>query len=162
VSVTIEHVASATDDARLLIGELDEELSGEYEPEQQHGLRVEQIFQPNVMFFIARLDGAAVGCGGVAFAEGDDGGFAEVKRMYVRPAARGRDVARTILSRLEDEARVCGVRRLVLETGDIRHAAMRLYERNGFTRCAAFGHYATMPPRAVERSVFFEKLIEPK
>ena len=155
MSITLEHVSTPTDDARMLIGELDTELSGEYEPEQQHGLSVERIFQPHVMFFIARLDGDAVGCGGVAF----DDGFAEVKRMYVRPAVRGRDVARTILSRLEDEARARGVGRLVLETGDVRHAAMRLYERNGFTRCAAFGAYATMPPRAIERSVFFEKRI---
>jgi len=162
--ITVEHVQSATADARLLIGELDAELSGEYEPEQQHGLSVDRIFQPHVKFFIARLDGEAVGCGGVAFtnADGNGDGFAEVKRMYVRPAARGRDVARTILCRLEDEARARGVGRLVLETGDVRHAAMRLYERNGFTRCAAFGDYATMPPRAIERSVFFEKLIDRK
>ncbi len=157
MSVTIEHVPTATDDARMLIGELDAELSGEYEPEQQHGFSVDRIFQPHVMFFIARLDGQPVGCGGVAFDDGE--GLAEVKRMYVRPAARGRDVARTILSRLEDEARARGVRRLVLETGDVRHAAMRLYERNGFTRCGAFGDYATMSPRAVERSVFMEKRI---
>jgi putative acetyltransferase len=158
MSITVEHVPTATPDARMLIGELDAELSGEYEPHQQHGLRVEQIFQPHLMFFIARLDGEAVGCGGLAF----DDGFAEIKRMYVRPAARGRDVARTILSRLEDEARARNVRRVVLETGDIRHAAMRLYERAGFTRCGAFGAYAAMPPRAIERSVFFEKSIEAK
>jgi len=153
MSISLDHIQSPTPDARALIGELDAELSGEYEAHQQHGLRVEQIFQPHVMFFIARLDGEAVGCGGVAF----DDGFAEVKRMYVRPAARGRDVARTILARLEDEARARKVGRVVLETGDIRHAAMRLYERAGFTRCAAFGAYAAMPPRAIERSVFYEK-----
>jgi putative acetyltransferase len=94
--------------------------------------------------------------------EGNGDGFAEVKRMYVRPTARGCGAARAILSRLEDEARARNIRRLVLETGDIRHAAMRLYERAGFTRCAAFGAYATMPLRAVERSVFYEKQIEPK
>ena len=157
MSITIEHVQTPNPDARMLIGELDAELSGEYEPEQQHGLKIERIFQPGVMFFVARLDGEPVGCGGVAF----DDGFAEVKRMYVRPAARGCGAARAILSRLEDEARARGVARLVLETGDVRHAAMRLYERAGFTRCAAFGAYATMPPRAIERSVFFEKRIDP-
>ncbi len=154
--ILLEHVQTATDDARMLIGELDAELSGEYAPAQRHGLSAERIFQPGVMFFLARLDGAAVGCGGVAFADG----LAEVKRMYVRPAARGRAVARTILARLEDEARARGLRRLVLETGDIRHAAIGLYERSGFARCGAFGEYATMPPRAIERSVFLEKRID--
>jgi putative acetyltransferase len=158
MTVTLEHVQTPTDDARTLIGELDAVLHADSPPEQRHGLSVERIFQPGVMFFIARLDGEAVGCGGVAFLAGD--GLAEVKRMYVRPAARGRDVARTILARLEAEARARGVGRLVLETGDNRHAAIRLYERNGFTRCGAFGPYATMPPRAIERSVFFEKRIE--
>ena len=53
---------------------------------------LDAIFQPHVRFFVARLDGEAVGCGGVALFEG----FAEVKRMYVREAARGRGVARVI------------------------------------------------------------------
>jgi len=165
MSLTLEHIERATDDARMLIGELDAELSGEYTPEQSHGLSVGRIFQPGVRFFIARLEGEAVGCGGVAFLNGDGDQdnadpLAEVKRMYVRPAARGRDVARTILARLESEARARGVRRLVLETGDVRHAAIRLYERNGFTRCGPFGAYATMPAPAIERSVFMEKRLD--
>src|SRR5215218_6384680 len=155
MSLVIEHVAQPTDDARALIGELDAELSGEYAPEQRHGFSIDRVFQPDVMFFVARLDGEAVGCGGVAW----DDGFAEVKRMYVRPAARGRNVAQAILALIEDEARARGTKRLVLETGDIRHAAMRFYERAGFTRCAAFGAYAAMPTVAIERSVFFEKRI---
>ena len=157
MTLAVEHVERATADARVLVGELDAELNSEYPPEQRHGFSVERIFQPGVMFFIARLEGEAVGCGGVAFFDG----VAEVKRMYVRPAARGYGVARAILARLEAEARARGVRRLVLETGDVRHAAMRLYERNGFTRCGAFGPYATMPASAIARSVFFEKPIDP-
>ena len=155
MSIVIEHIAAPSDDARALIGELDAELSGEYAPEQCHGLSVERVFQPGVLFFIARLEGEAVGCGGVSFEDG----LAEVKRMYVRPRARGRGVAQAIVARLEDEARARGVSRLVLETGDVRHAAMRFYERAGFIRCGVFGAYATMPPRAIERSIFFEKWI---
>ena len=156
--ITLEHISHATDDARTLVGELDADLSGEYEPEQAHGLKIDRIFQPHILFFIARLDGQPVGCGGVAFLSNGDGEkLAEVKRMYVRPTARGHGVAQAILDRLESEAGARGVRRLILETGDVRHAAMRLYERAGFTRCGAFGEYATMPPRAIERSVFYEK-----
>jgi putative acetyltransferase len=155
--LVVEHVAAPTDDARRLIEELDAELSGAYAPVQRHGLSIARLFQPGVLFFIARLDGEAVGCGGVAFEDG----LAEVKRMYVRPPARGRrDVARAILARLEDEARARAVSRLVLETGDAQHAAVRFYAREGFTRCAPFGAYATMPPAAIERSVFFEKRID--
>jgi putative acetyltransferase len=155
MSLVLEHVGAPTDDARLLIDELDAELNGSYAPEQRHGLSIARVFRPGMLFFIARLDGAPVGCGGVSFEDG----FAEVKRMYVRPQFRGRNVARTILSRLEEEAVIRGVSRIVLETGDAQQAAMRFYECAGFTRCAAFGDYATMPPGAIERSVFFEKTI---
>jgi putative acetyltransferase len=156
MSITLEQVQSPSDDAKLLVGELDAELSGVYSEEQRHGLDIERIFQPGILFFIARLEGEPVGCGGIAL----DDGFAEVKRMYVRPQARGKQVAQAILNRLEDEARTRGVKRLTLETGDIRHAAMRLYERAGFTRCGPFGAYAAMPKSAVERSVFYEKRID--
>ena len=155
MSIELEFLSSPTDDARALIGELDAELSGPYAPDQRHGLSLARVFQSGVLFFVARLEGEAVGCGGVAF----DDGFAEVKRMYVRPIARGRGVARALLRRLEREAASRGVTRLTLETGDAQEAALRLYERAGFTRCAAFGAYAAMPPRAVEHSVFFEKRI---
>jgi putative acetyltransferase len=157
MAIVIERVDAPTDDARTLIGELDAELAGPYAAEERHGLSVDRVFQPNVRFFVARFDGRAVGCAGVAF----DHGFAEVKRMYVRPEARGGGggVAIALLARLEAEASARGISRLTLETGDAQHAAIRFYEREGFTRCAAFGAYATMPPAAVVRSVFYEKVI---
>ena len=155
MSLVVEHVAAPTVDARALISELDDELNADYPPEQRHGYGVDRVFQPDVLFFIARLDGQAAGCGGVALADG----YGEVKRMYVRPPARGRSVAQAVLARIEQEARSRNVPRLVLETGDIRHAAMRFYEREGFTRCGPFGPYLAMPPLAIERSVFFEKRI---
>lgn len=155
MSIVIEHAAVPTDDVRMLIGELDAELSGHYAAEQRHGLSLDRVFQPGVMFFVARLDGEAVGCGGIAFEDG----YAELKRMYVRPQARGRGVARTIVARLEDEARAHDIPRITLETGDAQQAAIRLYERCGFTRCAAFGVYTTMGPAQTGRCIFFEKHI---
>lgn len=155
MTIELEQVGSPTADARGLVGELDAELSGSYAPEQRHGLNIAQIFRPEVLFFIARLDGDPVGCGGIAF----DDGLAEVKRMYVRPRARGRGVARALLDRLEHEARINGMTRIVLETGDAQQPAIRFYERAGFMRCVAFGAYAKMPASAIERSVFFEKAI---
>src|SRR5439155_25389522 len=110
MSLVLEHVAAPTDEARGLIAELDVELSSAYAPEQRHGYDIERVFGPGVLFFIARLDGEAVGCGGIAFEDAGVGeGLAEVKRMYVRPRARGRGVGRTILARLEEEARARGV-----------------------------------------------------
>ncbi|HEX8521408.1 MAG TPA: GNAT family N-acetyltransferase [Tepidisphaeraceae bacterium] len=155
--IELELVTSPTDDARTLIDALESELSKDYPPDQRHGYSIDRIFQPHILFFIARLNREPVGCGGVAFEEG----LAEVKRMYVRPDKRGHRIAQTILQRLEIEARARGATRLVLETGDVRHAAIQLYERAGFTRCKPFGPYLTMPPQAIERSVFMEKPLTP-
>src|SRR2546423_295616 len=97
--ITIERLARPTPDAERLIAELDAVLGAAYEPEQQHGLSIEQVFEPNLRFFAAFLDGRAVGCGAVALC----GGYAEVKRMYTREAARGRGIGKALLARIEHE-----------------------------------------------------------
>jgi putative acetyltransferase len=155
VSIVIERVGQSTDEARVLIEALEAELSLSTPACQRHGLSVDRVFQPGVRFFIARIEGVAVGCGAVAF----DDGFAELKRMYVRPASRGRGVVEALLVRLEAEALANGYRRLTLETGDNLTAALRVYERAGFQRCDAFGAYLTKEPISIAHSVFMEKAI---
>jgi putative acetyltransferase len=155
MGLLIERAAAATDEIRGLLAELDAALTGPYLPEQHHAVPLEQLFEDHVRFFAARLDGVAVGCGGVAF----DDGFAEVKRMYTRPAARGRGVAAAVLRRLEQEATNAGYSVLRLETGMYQVEALGFYAREGFRPCDAFGHYAGMPSRAIETSVFYEKAI---
>ncbi|MGA2394943.1 MAG: GNAT family N-acetyltransferase [Candidatus Lustribacter sp.] len=154
--IRIERVPAVTDEVRSLIHELDSELAVAYTPEQMHGLTVNSLFQPHIQFFIARLDGAAVGCGAVAFFDG----FAEVKRMYVRPAGRGTGVAQAMLAHLETVARAAGAPWLRLETGVRQPAAVRLYEAAGFQPCSAFGPYTSMPPAAVKLSLFYEKKLD--
>jgi putative acetyltransferase len=151
--ITIEPVPDATEEVRALIDELDRVLSAEYLPEQRHGLALDAIFKPDIRFFLARSNGLAVGCGGVAFFAG----FAEVKRMYVRDVARGRGVAQALLARIERETSEAGISLLRLETGVRQIAALRFYQRAGFRPCAAFGAYATMAPYALVTSVFLEK-----
>jgi putative acetyltransferase len=153
VEITIERVSGPTSDVSALIAELDEVLGALYEPEQRHGLSIEQVFQPNLRFFVARLGDQAVGCGAVAVF--DD--YAEVKRMYTREAARGRGVGKALLGRIETEARHAGKPMLRLETGTLQAEAIGLYERCGFRACGAFGHYAELPPHRIATSLFYEK-----
>ncbi len=155
MAITIETATTASGEVRELLQELDAALSGPYADDQQHGLSLDELFRPDVRFFVARLDGAAAGCGGVALL----GDYAEVKRMYVRDGARGRGVADALLARIEAEGRAAGLALLRLETGTEQRAALRFYERAGFRRCDPFGPYAEMPARAIEMSLFYEKRI---
>ena len=70
----------------------------------------------------------------------------------IRNCHCGKGVAAAILRAVEDEARAEGLPWLRLETGNVLHAAHRLYERQGFTRCGPFGDY----PEAAS-SIFMEK-----
>ena len=153
MSIAIEFLTVPTPEAAALIAELDAVLGAVYEPEQRHGLSVEQVFQPNVRFFVARIGDEAVGCGAVALFDG----YAEVKRMYTRKTARGRGVGKALLARLEQAARDAGKPVLRLETGIYQAPAIGLYEGYGFRLCAAFGHYAGLPPHRIIASIFYEK-----
>jgi putative acetyltransferase len=55
------------------------------------------------------------------------------------------------------EARDARLAMIRIETGNLQHAAMRFYEREGYRQCGAFGPYAGMPPHAIVASVFYEK-----
>jgi len=153
--IEITAARSPSQDVRDLVGELERLLAGLYTPEQQHGLRLDDLFQPHIRFFVASLDGMAAGCGGVALCED----YAEVKRMYARTVARGRGVARALLERIEAEARDVGLAVLRLETGVHSHDALRFYERAGFRRRGPFGPYASMAAPAIATSLFYEKTL---
>lgn len=157
MDVTIERATAPTDDVRALVEELEATLAAGYPAEQRHGLSLDALFTPHVRFFLAHLAGTPVGCAGVALLPD----LAELKRMYVRPAARGRGVADALLARIATETLAANLTRLCLETGDQQHAAIRLYTRAGFSPCAPFGPYAAMPPSRIATSRFFEKYLRP-
>lgn len=66
---------------------------------------------------------------------------AEVKRMYVLPAAQRRGIARRMLAHLEEHAAASGVRALVLETGIAQPEAIALYTSSGYAAIPGFGYY---------------------
>jgi GNAT superfamily N-acetyltransferase len=100
-------------------------------------------------------DGTALGCGALR-ALGD--GVAEVKRMYVVPAARGRGVSRAVLGALEVAARERGWTTLRLETGPRQPEAIGLYSSAGYGPIEAFGTYVGDPD--AEESLFFERALD--
>jgi GNAT superfamily N-acetyltransferase len=71
--------------------------------------------------------------------------IAELKRLYVVPAFRGRGVAKALLTAVEAAAREAGRARIWLETGTAQPEAIGLYETNGYARIEDFGHYKGYP-----------------
>ena len=146
-------VTRSTHEVRKLVEELNSELGALYAPEQRHGLALDAIFEPHIRFFVARTGGRAVGCGGVAIFPD----YAEVKRMYVRPEARGQGVADAIMTRLIAETGTAGLCVLRLETGTEYLAAIHFYRKCGFRDCLAFEPYASLPPHRIAASVFLQR-----
>jgi putative acetyltransferase len=103
----------------------------------------------DVQYLVVQVGGRAVACGGWQALEP---GVAEIKRMYVRPAFRGRGIARQLVVALEEEALASGCPVLRLETGTYLPAAMALYRSAGYDRIPAYGEYVGNP-----FSVCFEK-----
>ncbi|RSM51124.1 GNAT family N-acetyltransferase [Actinoplanes sp. ATCC 53533] len=100
-------------------------------------------------YLVVVLHGRAVACGAWQPLEP---GVAELKRMYVRPAFRGRGIARQLIVALEEEALADGRPVLRLETGTYLPAAIGLYRSAGYVPIPVFGEYVGNP-----FSVCFEK-----
>ncbi len=152
MSIAIEPGRADEPDTLRLVAELDAYLGGLYPAESNHGLTTEQLARPNVRLFLVRHAGEALGCG--AFVN-VGGAYAEIKRMYVRPASRGLKLGRRLLEFVEDRARVEGLPLARLETGIAQPEALALYERCGYVRRGPFGDYADDPS-----SVFMEKALQ--
>ena len=136
-------------EAIALIAELDAYQDTLYPAEARYALDLASLAKPNVLFAVARAaDGTAIGCGAIVLHEA----HGEVKRMYVRPAARGQGVAQYICHALESAAHAQGCRTLMLETGPCQPEALAFYAKQGFVRCGPFGDYPEHP-----LSVFMSK-----
>ncbi|NRF68236.1 GNAT family N-acetyltransferase [Aquincola sp. S2] len=138
-------------DVLALIEALDAYQKPLYPAESHHGIDLNALSQPNVLFAVVRDDtGRAVGCGGIAL-ERD---YGELKRMFVDPQQRGKGLAKALLAFLEAEAMQRGCRLFTLETGYLQDDALGLYARAGYERCGPFGDYAEDP-----NSVFMRKAV---
>ncbi|MFO1413635.1 MAG: GNAT family N-acetyltransferase [Burkholderiales bacterium] len=97
---------------------------------------------PAGRLLLAGPPGGAVGCIALRplVKDGVPPGTAEVKRLYVRPAARGGGLGARLVERLVTEARAIGYRALMLDTLDTMREAQSLYRRFGFAECSPYYH----------------------
>ena len=137
-----EELGSAVLDS--LFAELNREVDGIYPEEGANHYRLDpaEVSPGRGGCFVLWIGDEPVGCGALRMLDADTG---ELKRMFVRPAWRGRGLSRRMLRHLEAEARRCGARRLVLETGTRLAASVALYESEGFREIGRFGEYAHSP-----------------
>ena len=152
--ISIATETPLTGEIRALIAELNAALHALTPPEHCYHLTVEQMAERDTTVFIARENGAAVGCGAL---KRHGCRIGEVKRMYTRPAWQGRGIGGQIVAAIEDLARAECLEQLVLETGDRHHAAYKIYEMAGFRRCGPVLDYPD-----TGWSVFYKKPIAPE
>jgi GNAT superfamily N-acetyltransferase len=111
------------------------------------GFDAQEAQPPHGAFLVIYEGEQAIGCGAVRRL---GPALAEIKRMYVVPAARSRGHARRLLIALEDAARDAGFERVRLDTGTDQPHARALYESAGY---AAIPDYNGNP----YASYWFEK-----
>jgi putative acetyltransferase len=142
MSAVITSERPDTLDAIRLITELEAHLEPLYPSESRHGFSVDRLLAEGVAFFVLRVDGIPVACGGIQLVDSE---YGEVKRMYVRPRFRGSGFGKLMLDHLADYARSQDITLLRLETGIYQREAIGLYERMGFYRIPPFGPYTGDP-----------------
>jgi putative acetyltransferase len=107
---------------------------------QVHALALDSLRAADVTVWTAWQGEHLCGCGALKELDAETG---EIKSMRTRPAYLGQGVGQAVLQQILQTARQRGYQQLFLETGtgDAFKAAHRLYLKNGFSWCGAFGSY---------------------
>jgi DNA-binding MarR family transcriptional regulator/GNAT superfamily N-acetyltransferase len=116
-------------------GELDSRFEDGFDPERSISADAAELTEPAGLLLVARLRDEPVGCGALKLHGTRP---AELKRMWVAPAARGLGVARRVLAELERHARHRGVSVVRLETNKALVEASGLYRSAGYVEVDAF------------------------
>ena len=141
--VTVRSVASAADlaavrdlfreyaaslETNLCFQDFDAEvkgLPGAYQP-------------PAGALLVGEAGGRLVGC--VALRALEPPAVGEIKRLYVRPAGRGRGLGAALAGAILERARSAGYQRVRLDTLPSMAAAQELYRQLGFREIAPYRH----------------------
>ena len=137
VAVAPEDPRSAEADAclRAYFAEIDERFETGYDLDAAEPFAVDDMVEPEGVLLLARMGERPVGCGALHFFPD---GVADVKRMWVDPAARGLGLGRRMLIELETLARTRGVALLRLETNRSLIEAVGLYRSLGYEEVDPF------------------------
>jgi ribosomal protein S18 acetylase RimI-like enzyme len=115
--------------------ELAHRLEGGFDPARTRRVDAHDMIAPCGLLLVAVLHGEAVGCCALRFHADEP---AEIKRMWVAPAARGLGLGRRLIAEIESHARANGVRVLHLDTNRALVEAIGLYRSCGYTEVPRF------------------------
>ncbi|OWU78066.1 acetyltransferase [Marinibacterium profundimaris] len=136
------------------LGGIDAEIVTQAYPPEKYAAIMENLAlehaPPAGGIRLARLNGRPVGCGMFHTLAP---GTAEIKRVYVAPAARGTGAGRALMEELIATCRASGFERILMDTGRPLVAAQRLYDALGFRRR---GPYQEMPGWVRDNLIYFE------
>jgi len=151
--LTIRPISPYNPIAQTLIAELTAEMRALYNDEEDGAGRFNpaDVDVPRAVFLVAFADEMPIGCGALRPV---DTQTAEVKRMYVRPLARGQGLSRRLLDALEQCGRDFDYQRIILETGHPQASAVSLYKTSGYDVIANYAPYVGDPD-----SICFEKIL---
>lgn len=140
----IERLPITHPDAAALVEAVQEEYVARYGGRDDSPIAPADFEDPVGRFFVGYLDDVPVATGAWRRSTVEALGArvsAEVKRMYVVPAAQRRGFARRMLAHLEATAAAAGVEVLVLETGIEQPEAIALYLSAGYEPVPGFGYH---------------------
>jgi putative acetyltransferase len=101
---------------------------------------------PNSCYFVAEEDGVIIGGCGVYPTNGLPTGYAELVKLYLTAATRGKGIGKMLIDKCCEAAKQMGYTHLYLESFPQLAKAVSLYEKNGFTALTQAmgnsGHFA--------------------
>lgn len=127
--ISLNRVSPEHQDFRQLIELLDKDLWDRYPQTQQFFATFNKI-KLGANAIVAYYEDVPVGCG--CYRATDEITTVEIKRMFVKPEARGKGIAKAVLTALEHWAQEEGKSRAILETGTNQPEAISLYTKLGY------------------------------
>lgn len=121
-------------DVQSLVAEVQDYYRGLYGGGDDSPMDAAEFTPPAGAFFVGYLDRTPVATGAWRrrVVSGLPGPVAELKRMFVTPTRQGQGLGRQMLAFLESDAAHAGIAALVLQTGTLQTAAVRMYRAGGY------------------------------
>ena len=137
--IALTEMDPRSDEARYCLAEYYAELGRRFKQGFDVSLSrdpdAKDMRRPRGSFIVAMSDTLPIGCVGL---KGTDHGYAEIKRLWVAPSARGLGLGRRLMDNAEEAARSLGIALLRLDTNSALPEAGQLYRTTGWREIPRF------------------------